>query len=72
VKLPRSFRFATGQASFGCDIQASQRLSDYGLCSLHHLLDMRRRSVPVTINNTKQVNIAADGGQQVNAVKVEE
>ena len=28
--------------------------------------DLRRYSVPVTINNPKQVNIAADGGQQVN------
>jgi hypothetical protein len=27
--------------------------------------DLRRYSVPVTINNPKQVNMAADGGQQV-------
>ena len=31
--------------------------------------DLRRYSVPVTINNPKQVNIAADGGQQVNLQK---
>jgi hypothetical protein len=30
------------------------------------LRDWRRYSVPVTINNPQQVNIAADGGQQVN------
>jgi hypothetical protein len=34
--------------------------------------NLRRRSVPVTSNNPKQEKIAADGGQQVNAVKVEE
>lgn len=28
--------------------------------------DLRRYGVPVTINNPKQVNIAAEGGQQVN------
>lgn len=30
------------------------------------LRDLRRYTVPVTINNPQQVNIAADGGQQVN------
>ena len=30
------------------------------------LRDLRRYAVPVTINNPQQVNIAADGGQQVN------
>lgn len=38
---------------------------------LRQLRDLRRYSTPVTINNPAQVNIAADGGQQVNAVKVE-
>jgi hypothetical protein len=33
---------------------------------LRQMRDLRRYSVPVTINNPKQVNIAADGGQQVN------
>ena len=42
------------------------------LMALRQMRDLRRYSVPVTINNPKQVNIAADGGQQVNAVKVEE
>ncbi len=34
--------------------------------SVRSLRDWRRYSVPVTINNPQQVNIAADGGQQVN------
>lgn len=42
------------------------------LRTLRQLRDLRRYSVPVTINNPQQVNIAADGGQQVNAVKVED
>jgi hypothetical protein len=33
---------------------------------MRQMRDLRRYSVPVTINNPKQVNIAADGGQQVN------
>jgi hypothetical protein len=32
--------------------------------------DLRRYSVPVTINNPKQVNIAAEGGQQVNVQNI--
>jgi len=36
------------------------------------LRNLRRYSVPLTINHPKQVNIAADGGQQVNAMKVDE
>jgi hypothetical protein len=39
--------------------------------SVRALRDWRRYSVPVTINNPQQVNIAADGGQQVNALKSE-
>jgi hypothetical protein len=31
----------------------------------------RRHSTPIKINNPRQVNIAANGGQQVNVVKVE-
>jgi hypothetical protein len=34
--------------------------------TLRNLRDLRRYSVPVTINNPQQVNIAADGGQQMN------
>jgi hypothetical protein len=36
---------------------------------LRQLRDLRRYSVPVTINNPQQVNIAANGGQQVNVSK---
>lgn len=41
------------------------------LRTLRQLRDLRRYSAPVTINNPVQVNIAAEGGQQVNAVKAE-
>jgi hypothetical protein len=34
--------------------------------TLRQMRDWRRYSVPVTINNPQQVNIAVDGGQQVN------
>lgn len=34
--------------------------------TLRQMRDWRRYSVPVTINNPQQVNIAANGGQQVN------
>ena len=37
--------------------------------AMRQMRDLRRYSVPVTINNPKQVNIAADGGQQVNVQK---
>jgi len=37
--------------------------------TLRAMRDLRRFSTPVTINNPQQVNIAADGGQQINAVK---
>ncbi|HEX5731517.1 MAG TPA: hypothetical protein VF131_01690 [Blastocatellia bacterium] len=37
--------------------------------TLRQMRDWRRYSVPVTINNPQQVNIATDGGQQVNLQK---
>jgi hypothetical protein len=39
--------------------------------TLRQLRDLRRYS-PVTIYNPNQVNIATDGGQQVNVSKAEE
>jgi hypothetical protein len=39
-------------------------VSRFALRILRQMRDLRRYSVPVTINNPKQVNIAADGGQQ--------
>jgi hypothetical protein len=38
------------------------------LRTLRQLRDLRRYSAPITINNPKQVNIAADGGQQLNTL----
>ncbi|MBI3422136.1 MAG: hypothetical protein HY011_04300 [Acidobacteria bacterium] len=37
--------------------------------TLRAMRDLRRYSSPVTINNPQQVNTAAEGGQQVNAIK---
>ena len=39
--------------------------------TLRAMRDLRRYTTPVTINNPKQVNIATDGGQQVNVAKDE-
>lgn len=36
--------------------------------TLRAMQNLRRYSTPVTINNPQQVNIAADGGQQVNGI----
>ena len=44
-------------------------VSRFALCTMRQMRDFWRYSVPVTINNPKQVNIAADGGQQVNVQK---
>lgn len=52
---------------------AMQMLDRYNrlfLRTLRQLRDLRRYATPVTINNPQQVNIAADGGQQVNAVNI--
>jgi hypothetical protein len=37
--------------------------------TLRQMRDWRRYNAPVTINNPRQVNIAAEGGQQVNLQK---
>lgn len=50
--------------------QMADRWNRIYMRTLRNLRDLRRYSVPVTINNPQQVNIAADGGQQVN-VKTE-
>ena len=44
----------------------ADRFNRLFLRTLRQMRDLRRYSVPVTINNPKQVNIAAEGGQQVN------
>ena len=49
--------------------QAAEMADRYNrlfLRTLRQLRDLRRYVVPVTINNPQQVNIAAEGGQQVN------
>jgi hypothetical protein len=49
--------------------QMADKFNRMYLRVLRQMRDLRRYSVPVTINNPKQVNIAADGGQQVNVQK---
>lgn len=49
--------------------QMADRWNRIYMRTLRNLRDLRRYSVPVTINNPQQVNIAADGGQQVNVAK---
>ncbi|MBD0325226.1 MAG: hypothetical protein ICV68_02275 [Pyrinomonadaceae bacterium] len=39
--------------------------------NLRAMRDLRRYTMPVTINNPQQVNIAADGGQQMNVTRKE-
>lgn len=51
--------------------QMADRFNRIFLRTLRQLRDLRRYSAQVTINNPQQVNIAADGGQQVNAVKLD-
>lgn len=47
-------------------IAMADRFNRLYLRTLRQMRDLRRYVVPVTINNPEQVNIAADGGQQVN------
>jgi len=46
--------------------QMADRWNRIYMRTLRNLRDLRRYCGPVTINNPQQVNIAADGGQQVN------
>lgn len=48
-------------------VQMADRFNRIFMRTLRQLRDLRRYS-PVTINNPNQVNIAADGGQQVNVI----
>jgi hypothetical protein len=50
-------------------IAMADRFNRLYLRTLRQMRDLRRYVVPVTINNPQQVNIAADGGQQVNVQK---
>jgi hypothetical protein len=49
--------------------EMADRFNRLFLRTLRQLRDLRRYNVPVMINNPQQVNIAADGGQQVNVQK---
>jgi hypothetical protein len=49
-------------------MQMMDRYNRLFLRTLRQLRDLRRYSTPITINNPRQVNIAADGGQQLNTV----
>jgi hypothetical protein len=51
-------------------VQMADRFNRIFMRTLRQLRDLRRYS-PVTINNPNQVNIAADGGQQINVSKAE-
>ena len=51
-------------------VQMADRFNRIFMRTLRQLRDLRRYS-PVTINNPNQVNIAADGGQQINVSKGE-
>jgi hypothetical protein len=46
--------------------QMADRFNRMFLRTLRQMRDLRRYQMPVTINNPKQVNIAGEGGQQVN------
>jgi hypothetical protein len=52
-------------------VQMADRFNRIFMRTLRQLRDLRRYS-PVTINNPNQVNIASDGGQQVNVAKTDE
>lgn len=57
------------QAATDHAMQMMDRYNRLFLRTLRQLRDLRRYAAPVTINNPQQVNIAADGGQQINSVK---
>ena len=52
--------------------QMADRWNRIYMKMLRKLRDLRRYNVPVTINNPQQVNIAADGGQQINISEQQE
>jgi hypothetical protein len=46
--------------------QMAYRFQGMYMRTLRQMRDLRRYAIPMTINNPQQVNIAAEGGQQVN------
>ncbi len=63
--------YVTEQQAVEHAVQMADRFNRIFMRTLRHLRDLRRYS-PLTINNPNQVNIAADGGQQVNVSNTEE
>jgi hypothetical protein len=61
----------TEQAAAEHAAQMVDRWNRIYMRTLRNLRDLRRYSVPVTINNPQQVNIATDGGQQMNVAPKE-
>ncbi len=59
------------QAAIEHAVQMADRFNRIYMRTLRQLRDLRRYA-PVTINNPNQVNIAADGGQQVNISNTKE
>lgn len=60
--------YVTEQQAIEAAVQMADRWNRIFMRTLRQLRDLRRYS-PVTINNPNQVNIAAEGGQQVNISK---
>jgi hypothetical protein len=60
--------FVSEQQAIEHAVQMADRFHRIFMRTLRQLRDFRRYS-PVTINNANQVNIAADGGQQINVSK---
>jgi hypothetical protein len=58
--------FVTEQAATEHAAQMVDRWNRIYIRTLRNLRDLRRYSTPVTINNPQQVNIAAEGGRQLN------
>jgi hypothetical protein len=60
--------YVTEQQAIEHAVQMADRWNRIYMRTLRQLRDLRRYT-PVTINNPNQVNIAADGGQQVNVTE---
>jgi hypothetical protein len=63
--------FVSEQTAIEHAAQMADRWNRIYMRTLRNLRDLRRYSVPVTINNPQQVNIATDGGQQMNVNKTD-
>jgi hypothetical protein len=61
--------YASEQEAVEHAAQMADRYSRAFQRTLRAVRDLRRYTAPVTINNPRQVNIAADGSQQVNVAK---